>query len=102
MAILIVRKNAGGASLDLEFRFWPSSREWLIGARYFAILLPFAGLAYWGLGLVQLRTNPYNPLLAAGTFFGILWVVALSEEFFFRGLLVYLLGDAPELGVEFG
>ena len=25
--------------------------------------------------------------MAVGTFFGMLWVVALSEEFFFRGLL---------------
>ena len=34
----------------------------------------------------KLRAGP-NLALAIAEFFGILWVVALSEEFFFRGLL---------------
>ena len=92
MAILLVRKNAGGEPVDVEFRFWPNSREWLVGVRYFAMLIPFAGLAYWGLGLVKFRDHPYNVLQAAGTFFGILWVVAISEEFFFRGLIQQWIG----------
>jgi membrane protease YdiL (CAAX protease family) len=48
-------------------------------------------LAYWGLGLVRLRSHPngvaLTVLLGIGAFVPILWVVALSEEFFFRGLL---------------
>ena len=82
LAILTMRGNA-----QAEFRFLPNRREWLTGLRYFAMLLPFAGLAYWALGLVRLRPVPLNALQSIGTFFGILWVVALSEEFFFRGLL---------------
>jgi len=93
LAVLIVRKKSGGAPLETEFRFWPAAREWMIGARYFVLLLPFAGLAYWGLGLAQLRAHPYNLGMAAGTFLGILWVVALPEEFFFRGLLQRWLGE---------
>ena len=82
MAILTLRGNA-----QAEFRFLPNRREWLTGLQYFAMLLPFAGFAYWALGLVRVRPAPLNILQALGTFAGILWVVALSEEFFFRGLL---------------
>jgi membrane protease YdiL (CAAX protease family) len=81
-AILVIRGDSRA-----EFRFLPSRDEWRTGLRYFAMLLPVAGLAYWALGLVRLRTTPLNPAQSLGTFFGILWVVALSEEFFFRGLL---------------
>ena len=72
-----------------EYRFWPRVSEWLIGLRYFALLIPIAGFIYWALGLVDLREHPLNLLQALGTFFGILWVTALSEEFFFRGLLLH-------------
>lgn len=82
MAILTIRGNA-----HAEFRFLPHRREWLTGLRCFAMLLPFAAFAYWALGLVRLRPVPLSALQSIGTFFGILWVVALSEEFFFRGLL---------------
>jgi membrane protease YdiL (CAAX protease family) len=82
MAVLMVR-----GSTDTSFRFLPNKREWLTGLRYFAMLVPVAGLAYVGLGLAELRPQPQNAAIAAGTFLGILWVVALSEEFFFRGLL---------------
>jgi membrane protease YdiL (CAAX protease family) len=71
----------------VEYRFWPTRREWIDGARWFAILLPATGAVYWGLGLVVLRERPLNFALVIGTFFGILWVTALSEEFIFRGLL---------------
>ena len=86
LAILIFRRN-----VNAEFRFLPNRAEWLTGFRYFALMLPVIAFAYWGLGLVKLRPHPngigLTVLLAIGTFLGILWVVALSEEFFFRGLL---------------
>jgi len=81
-AILAIRGD-----VDARFQFWPDRTEWLTGLSYFALLLPIAGLAYWALDLVRLRPHPLNPGLAIATFFGVLWVVALSEEFFFRGLL---------------
>ena len=82
MAVLMIRGNIAAA-----FRFLPNRKEWLTGLTYFAALLPVAGAAYFFLGLAELRPHPQNLAIAAGTFFGILWVVALSEEFFFRGLL---------------
>lgn len=82
LAILVLRGN-----VRAEFRFLPNRQEWLTGLRYFVPALPVVGLAYWALGLVKLRAHPLNLWQTAGTFLGILWVVALSEEFFFRGLL---------------
>lgn len=76
--------------LGLNFGFLPSAREWRIGLQWYAsLLLPLAaGLLLTGFA----RFSPVAPLwkfalVAAGTFLGILWVVALSEEFLFRGLL---------------
>jgi membrane protease YdiL (CAAX protease family) len=82
MSILALRGGSGA-----EFRFWPTRREWLAGVRWFAALLPCAAIVYWRLGLVEWRPQPLGLPLAAATFFGLLWVLALSEEFFFRGLL---------------
>ncbi len=72
---------------EAEYRFWPNMREWLAGLRWFVYLLPAVSLVYWGLGLAVLRPHFYNPLQSTGTFFGILWITALPEEFIFRGLL---------------
>ncbi len=82
MSVLALRGGSGA-----EFRFWPSRREWLAGLRWFAALLPCAAIVYWSLGLVEWRPHPLGLPLATATFFGVLWVLALSEEFFFRGLL---------------
>jgi membrane protease YdiL (CAAX protease family) len=82
LALFVMRGNVNAA-----FRFLPNRSEWLTGLRYFAPALPVVGFVYWALGLVHLRDHPLNVLQAAGTFLGILWVVALPEEFFFRGLL---------------
>ena len=82
MAILQFRSGAAP-----EYRFLPTRTEWLNGLKYFVFSLPFVVGTYWALGLVDVREHPYNLLQALGTFVGILWVVALSEEFFFRGLL---------------
>jgi len=81
IAILSIR---GG--VDAQFRFLPTRREALIGARWFAFMLVPILAALWSAGLWKPRENP-NLWLAVPQFFGILWVVALSEEFFFRGLL---------------
>lgn len=86
LAILLFRGN-----VLAEYRFIPNRQEWREGVRYFAMMLPVIGFAYWALGLVQFRPHLHSAgltvLLALGTFLGVLWVVALSEEFFFRGLL---------------
>ena len=85
-ALLSVRRVRG-----VGFGFWPEGREWRIGALYYALFVPVAAALAWAIGFAR----PHAPaldwhratLLAAGTFFGVLWVVALGEEFFFRGLL---------------
>jgi uncharacterized protein len=86
LAILIFRGN-----VKAEYRLIPNRKEWGTGLRYFGMMLPIIALAYWGLGLVRLRSHPngvaLTVLLGIGAFVPILWVVALSEEFFFRGLL---------------
>src|ERR1051325_1010125 len=83
-ALLSVRRVRG-----VGFGFWPEAMEWRIGATYFALFAPVAAAVAWAIGFGR----PHLPaagwekttLLALGTFFGILWVVALGEEFFFRG-----------------
>lgn len=82
MAILVIRGN-----VKAEFRFVPNRGEWTKGLLFFAPAMAVVGVTYWALGLIQLRVHPLNVFQALGTFLGILWVVALPEEFFFRGLL---------------
>lgn len=85
-AMLSIRRVQG-----VGFGFWPRAREWKIGLVHFAIFLPLAAALAWAIGFAGPRVPPQGwektSLLAIGTFFGILWVVALTEEFFFRGLL---------------
>jgi membrane protease YdiL (CAAX protease family) len=86
LSVLMIR-HADGIGVG----FWPARREWRIGACYFLLFAPVGAALGLSLGLV--RFQPVQAvwwqtlLLAAGTFAGMLWVVGLSEEFFFRGLL---------------
>ncbi len=81
----------------IGFGFLPSRREWAAGLRHYCYFLP-VGLPL-GLATGLLRLEPparpwwMTALLLAGTFLGILWVVALAEEFFFRGLLQQWLSE---------
>ena len=78
------------------FGFLPRRREWAAGAVNFLLFLPIGALLGWALKLVRFHPRQgdwrLTALLAAGTFLGMLWVVALREEFFFRGLLQRWLG----------
>ncbi len=82
LAILTIRGDAG-----VEFRFLPNPREIRVGLLWFAALVPGCALALKAVGLNALPHPAKNPWLILPTFLGILWVVALSEEFAFRGLL---------------
>ena len=98
-AMVCVRRASG-----IGFGFWPSKREWKIGVVYYvAFLGPAAALAWW-IGFAKLRVPPFGwerAVIIVATFFGVLWVLALGEEFFFRGLLqqwmVGWLGEWPGL-----
>jgi membrane protease YdiL (CAAX protease family) len=92
LATLSIRRMEG-----IGFGFLPRGGEWLLGARYYAYFLP-VGIA---LAVALAFVRPEAPaaslrtvLLAFATFFGVLWVLALSEEFFFRGLLQQQLARA--------
>ena len=85
-ALLVLRQWDPG-----PFSFWPKAREWQAGFLYYAyVILPILALA---LGVHYVHWQPLHGEwwkvfgMAIGTFFGILWVVALSEELFFRGLV---------------
>lgn len=91
-AILCVRKVK-----NVGFGFWPQKSEWNIGLMYFALLVPVAAAAAWAIGFASPHLPPGDwariTVLGVGTFFGILWVVGLGEEFFFRGLLQQWIGE---------
>ncbi|HKX00734.1 MAG TPA: CPBP family intramembrane glutamic endopeptidase [Bryobacteraceae bacterium] len=77
----------------IGFGFLPTQSEWVIGVRYFLYFLPVGvGLSLW-LRLAHFSFVPFLFGKTLATFFGALWVVALSEEFFFRGLLQQWLTD---------
>jgi membrane protease YdiL (CAAX protease family) len=82
MAALELRRVQG-----LRFGFIPSQKEAVAGVRYFFYFLPIGfPFALW-LGVVHLNFTPFLFGKTLATFFGALWVTALSEEFAFRGLL---------------
>lgn len=101
MALLVLRPWDPGA-----FSLWPERSEWKTGLAWYGItLVPICALALF---LHDVRLAPLNGpswLVAAqglGTFFGILWVVALSEELFFRGFITRRLlrgGASPTIAV---
>ncbi|MCW5963777.1 MAG: CPBP family intramembrane metalloprotease [Bryobacterales bacterium] len=94
--ILWIRLGMSAALLlrrmpSIGFGWWPTIPEWRAGVIGFAALFPVLFVMGWTLDFFGLRelSRPWYQTLAitAGTFFGIFWVVALSEEFFLRGLL---------------
>ena len=89
LAALMLR---GGG--DLSFGFVPTQKEWIIGVQHFFYFLPVGfPLAMW-LGVAHLNFTAGVLLWKAlAYFFGALWVIALSEEFFFRGMLQHWLTE---------
>lgn len=91
-AVLNDRRPAG-----VNFGFLPTLREWGTGAGVFLLSLGPVLAANHALGFARLGLSDAPAwriaLGAVGTFWGILWVVALSEELFFRGLLQPWLSD---------
>jgi uncharacterized protein len=90
LSILVVRKLPG-----IGYGFIPNREEIVAGVRNFIYFLPFG--ATLGFLLKIFRYRGQSPWLAPVLFIGYFWVVALSEEFAFRGViqqtLVTLLGN---------
>jgi uncharacterized protein len=80
---------------DARFGFLPSHQDWRVGVQHYLYFLPVgAALGYWErIARFHLQAMDWwkFPLLLVGTFAGILWVVALAEEFFFRAFLQQVL-----------
>jgi membrane protease YdiL (CAAX protease family) len=85
-ALLSVRRVQG-----VGFGFWPSLREWKIGAIFFLLMLPVVAALAWWIGYGKFHPPEASwirtPVIVVLYFFGGLWVLSLGEEFFFRGLL---------------
>jgi membrane protease YdiL (CAAX protease family) len=73
--------------------FWPSAREWTIGARHYVFFLLLGGPLAMALGAVHLAGHAAHWWIVIGIFFGALWVSSLAEEFLFRGVLQQWIED---------
>jgi membrane protease YdiL (CAAX protease family) len=96
VGILTVLRELGPDGIG--FGFLPRPRDWRIGIVWYLASLPALLLLAPLTGFARF-TPPPDPwwqtaAAAAATFLGILWVVALGEEFFFRGLLQRWLTEA--------
>jgi membrane protease YdiL (CAAX protease family) len=72
------------------FGLLPTRKEWRAGGVNFLLFLPAGAALGWALGFLHApRPAPWwqTAALAVATLLGMLWVVALRDEFFFRGLL---------------
>jgi CAAX protease family protein len=91
MAVMVLMLTRGMRGTG--YGFVPSAREWRIGAAHYlgfaAAGLPLALLLH----AVRWRPQPAPLWSIAATFLGFLWVVALSEEFLFRGVLQQWIED---------
>jgi membrane protease YdiL (CAAX protease family) len=85
IAVLTLRRMDG-----IGFGFLPSRSDWNIGLRNFVWFLPPGLLLALAIGFGRpkpVHADVRTLLIAVATFAGVLWVLAVAEEFFFRGLL---------------
>ena len=80
LSILVVRRIPG-----IHYGFIPTRQEILIGLRNFLWFLPIGTVL--GLLLKIFKYRGQSPWIAPVLFVGYFWVVALSEEFAFRGII---------------
>lgn len=82
---------------NIGFGFWPGRWDWMIGATHYLMFLPVGTVLAMLIGFAQPHWPSSSwertPVIAVGTFFGILWVTALGEEFLFRGLAQQWIGE---------
>ncbi len=85
--VLLVERRAEGTG----FGFVPTRAELKVGLRYFLLLLPVCFPLAWALGVLRLPMR-HPGWSALAVLLGMFWVVALTEEFFFRGILQQSIG----------
>ena len=77
---------------ETGYGFVPSRREWRIGVLNYLYFLPIGGSLAFLLHAVKPH-EPAAPWKIAATFLAFLWVIGLSEEFLFRGVLQQWIED---------
>lgn len=85
VSVLAIRRMEG-----VGFGFIPGRRDWAAGILNYLWFLPLGIVCAFGMGFARLRhPTPDGKTLitAALTFIGVLLVLAVAEELFFRGLL---------------
>ncbi|HTM47605.1 MAG TPA: CPBP family intramembrane glutamic endopeptidase [Bryobacteraceae bacterium] len=105
--LMLIRLYAGVMLILREvegtgYGFLPTANEWRIGLRYYLYYLPVGAALFFGLGLAHFRTSPTLLAVAPLYFLGVLWGLALGEEFLARGLLQKWISDwtgNPPLGL---
>ena len=92
IAILCIR------GLDAGFGFFPRARDWRIGILLTLCFLPIGAVLGYLLHVTRwhpiVAWNGKLPWLVLARFLGVLWVLALAEEFFVRGFLQQILSRA--------
>jgi membrane protease YdiL (CAAX protease family) len=87
-AVMLLIRRAEG----IGYGFVPTPAEWRIGFQHFLRALPFVVATGFALGIMRLGApTPHlwlYPVYAIGAFAGCFFVVALSEEFLLRGVLL--------------
>jgi uncharacterized protein len=89
LAVLAVRRMDG-----IGFSFVPRLPEWRIGIRNYLVFLPLGAILALAIGFIRpepVRLDWRTFGLAVLTFLITFWVLAVAEEFFFRGLLQQML-----------
>ncbi|HJY06703.1 MAG TPA: type II CAAX endopeptidase family protein [Bryobacteraceae bacterium] len=88
LVVLLVQRD-----LDMgPVSFWPNRAEWREGLLQYALAIVPISLLACGVHFVRFAPRQFPAwewtALAAGYFLGALWVVAFSEELFFRGVIL--------------
>jgi membrane protease YdiL (CAAX protease family) len=81
--VLMLERRVG----ETGYGFVPTGREWKVGALHYLYFLAIGAPLALALGALHRSLRPAGFWVAAGTFLGFLWVIALWEEFMFRGVL---------------
>ena len=90
MAVLSLRSIEDG-----RIGFLPLPEDWRTGVQHYLYFLPVGAIIAYLVHFARFHPPHLDwwkfPLLLIGTFLGMLWVVALAEEFFFRVFLQQVL-----------
>lgn len=82
----------------LQFGFWGTASEWMVGIRSALCFLPITAMLVYLIGMARFRIVPGVWWKAPGIFLAFLWIAGLTEEVLSRGMLLELLRERVGLG----